>query len=285
MSVIKQSSTSSIISDTIYCKKCDKYFPIERLESFISVESKDEISWKCSTCKEEHKDKLELGCTFCRKNFWILSGLLGNNIECPHCKTKLQLPSSTNWDEENNKLKEGFKLTVFPSSGDSAIYYSNLNDLADDITNNKVKGSDLCNTFEYSPIRSLKEVCNRHFSLRKLYDPIGAYSPKVGKIVGSIFLVIYLTVWLIGGIMKLGTPFLLYALFGILAVGLTPTVIGVFIVYFIARSVGVHLIYPYLGVLLVGFTSAASFGIGYGLGYGVMRLLSKIIRLKNTRPF
>lgn len=280
---MSENNQSSNSINTIYCKKCDKDFPVESIDSFVSLESKDEMSWKCSGCKKEYKDKLELGCPSCLKNFWILSGLLGNDIECPHCKTRLVLPTRNNWEDENKQLEEGFKLTVSPSSGGPELHYIGRDKITDAITNNKVKGIDICYSFKFSPIRTLKEVCDEHFSLRKLYDPVGAYSSQVGVIIGFIFLAIYLIGWLIGGIIKLGSPFLLYALFGILAVVLTPTVIGLFIVYLIASSVGVPLLGAYLGVLFVVISAAAAFGIGYGLGYGIMRLISKIIKLENKR--
>jgi len=193
------------------------------------------------------------------------------------------LPTRTNWDEEEKQLKEGLKLTVISSANGSDIQLKNHDEIKEAILNKTIDGSNLCYSYKFSSISSLREVCNDHFSLRKLYDPVGAYSPKVSKFFGIVFIVLHLIAWLTGGIIKLGSPFLLYALFGILAVVLTPTVIGLFIVYLIARSVGVPLLGSYLGVLLFCITTAISFGIGYGLGHVIMWFVAKIIKLDDKK--
>ena len=280
MSEIKQTNFST---NTLYCSKCEKDYPIESLGSFISKEPKNVKSWQCSTCNKDNKINEELGCPHCLKNFWILSGIFGNTIECPHCKTKLELPDRTTWDEKYRQSKHKFMLTVVPSSSESEIHYNDRNKIAEDMSNNKIRGTDKCYTYKFAPVRKFLKICSKNFSLRKLYDPVGAYSNRVGKILGYIFVVIYLTGVIIGGILKMGSPFLLYALFGILGVALTITVIGLFIVYLIVRAVGISLLGAYLGVLLVAIASFISFGIGYGLGYGITWLLLKISKLEKKR--
>jgi hypothetical protein len=146
----------------------------------------------------------------------------------------------------------------------------------------KLRGTDLCMQHEFAPPRELADICREHFSLRRLCDPVGAYASLAASAGGILLAVLYVIGWFVG-LAGAGQKFLLMGVFGILGVALTPTVIGLFVVYLIAGACGVPLLWAYLGTLAAALVGVVIFFVGRAIGYGVGVVAGKLIRLQERR--
>jgi hypothetical protein len=151
-----------------------------------------------------------------------------------------------------------------------------IDDIAARMARGAVKAGDLCAPHVLAPWREMRKACDGHFALRKLYDPVGAYSVQVGLIVGGTLAGLFLIAHFIVGVMTMGGTYLLAALFGVLAIALTPTVVGLIVLIVVARACGIPLLGAVLGVGLVLLTAVIMFFIGMGIGYGITWVIATL---------
>lgn len=268
-------------SVSISCRLCKKDITEDQFDRLVSKSSADDIEPKCPICGKAVVSQ-EFGCPTCRYNFWAYGNLLGHQVACPNCSIQVTLPTIEEW----SKLVKGsgkFKWKVVSSGSGEATTTGGLDDIVSGITSGRFRPDDISASHEFAPWRSLRKMCDEHFKLRKLYDPLGAYTFQVGMIVGCTFFVLFLIGHLIHGLMGMGGTYLLWALFGILGFVLAPTIIGLVIVYFIAGACGVPLHFACLGVFVVSVMASLAGLIGGGIGYGVTWVVAKATGLEGKR--
>lgn len=268
---------------SVSCGKCKKDFTESNLGSLISKLSAVEIKPKCPTCKKNCTVvSREIGCPSCKRSFWAFTGLNGHKLDCPNCSAEITLPTDEEWTKLKEEASQFNWKVVSADSGEEANAHG-LEDIATRIKSGKFRPDDICAAHSLAPWRKMRDACDEHFELRKLYDPLGAYTRRAGNIVGITFCILYLVGHVIVGLMTMGGTYLLAAIFGILAVVLTPTIIGLGIMMVIARACGIPLLGAYIGVLLIGLTAALAYLIGMGIGHGATWVFAKATGVEGRR--
>jgi hypothetical protein len=232
MSILGQSEGRDriLVGVSVGCNLCKHEFTQLDLQSLLSASSKDGIAPDCPSCGKKLKLRTQqIGCPSCRASLWIAQQLLGRAPACPHCEAQVQLPSAEEW-KELEKQATKCEWTVVSSHSGATLSLSGEDAIAEAIVKGQVAGDDACVVHQFAPTAKPREACDRHFGLRRLYDPVGAWVGRAGKTVGTIFVILYLLAHVIGGLASMGTAYVLAAIFGVLAVVLTPTIIGLFIV-------------------------------------------------------
>ena len=271
------------VTVTVPCGPCKKDYTLPASTCVLTVQPTDRTKPACPTCKKASPLPFNpLGCPSCWGKLWVLSSLMGRTIACPHCRSRLELPSSKR-HEELVGTSGLFHWSVRRAVGGDVLRFDGLESLVAAMKAGKVGPVDTCVQHEFGVPGTLRETCKRHPALRKLYDPVGVYCSSAAIGTGVAFAAIYLVAWFVGGLIQWGGAFLLFALFGVLGAALTPTFIGLLIVYIIARACGIPLLGAYLGVLLVALTTVVAFGIGAGLAYGVTRVIAGLTGLHRRR--
>jgi hypothetical protein len=268
-------------SVSVKCSGCKRKFDQTNLQALVSPVAT--LKLMCPKCMKSAAVAVrELGCPRCRQSVWVSPLIMGNAVQCPHCHAALPLPTEAEWKEQE-KQAAAFRWTVQASASGTPVTFENLESLTAAITKGEVAQSDACTTHAFAPRKELREVCDPHFALRNLYDPVGAWVARVGGATGATFVVLYLLACLIRGLATMGASFLLYVLLGAAAVLLTPTIIGLFIVYLIARACEAPLLWAYLGVLLGGLVGYGLFLLGNGIGRVTMYIIAKLTGMERKR--
>jgi hypothetical protein len=268
---------------SVSCRNCKKDFTESNLGSLISKSSAVDIKPKCPTCKKDCTVvSREIGCPSCKRNFWAFTGLNGRKVDCPNCSAEITLPTAEEWAKLKNDGSQFKWNLVSADSGEEANAHG-LEDMVTRITSGRCRPDDICAAHSLAPWRKMRDACDEHFELRKLYDPLGVYTHRAGNIVGVTFGILYLVGNVIGGLMTMGGTYLLVAIFGILGVVLTPTIIGLVIVYFIARVCGISLLWAYIGVVLTVLGACLAYLIGMGIGRGATWVFAKATGIEGRR--
>ena len=265
---------------SINCGQCKQDFDVQA-QSLVSTTSADDTKPNCPKCNKPctSVQPKEIGCPFCRRAFWMDGHLFDSRVECPHCRKELRIPAADNMA----RAAEEFKWEIIPAAGGEPRVLTGVNRIAQAICAGQLHPNDTCREHEFAPPRPLREACDEHFALHILYDPKAAYIKRAGEIGGIALLIMYLVAHVVGGIISMGGTYILAAVFGIAAVLLTPTVIGLFIVYIIAKACGIPLLGAYLGVLIIAIIGVIFYFIGVGIGRGVMALLVRPLKLERKR--
>ncbi len=276
---------------TIKCKSCEERigpvgsrFATTELGPLISASSPEDIKPICPHCQAECRvESREFGCPACHASFWAYDGLLGHGITCPHCGSELELPSEEKWKKLAEAAHNQVHWLVRPAESEGEMVEVGEEDLVTLIRNGRVGPDTACVLHEFAPPIPLREACDEHVALRRLYDPVGVWMRRGGEVFGALFCALYVVGHVVGGLMIMGTQYLLVALFGVLAVALTPTVVGLFIVYVIARGMGIPLLGAYVGVLLVVLSAGLVFFLGSFAGKGLAWLAAKVAGVERRR--
>lgn len=198
-------------------------------------------------------------------------------MPCPHCTSLLKIPGTTGLERLQLKTDQ-FEWVVRRRRSDTDIQLSGLQELSEAINTGRVAGKDLCMVHRLAPPEVLKEACDRHYDIRRLYDPIGAYSARAFGVSVFTLGVLYALSSIVWAIVQGWGLFLLFGLLGII---LTPTIVGLIIVYFIAAFCGVPLLPAYFGVLLglilLALVSVIVGLLGGGIVYVLVWLMLKVL--------
>lgn len=277
----EQKVDCSQTSVTVKCSNCKHKFSPSNLQLLVAPTA--DLTALCPKCnKSAAVATREIGCPTCNRSVWISPLIMGNGVQCPHCQSALPLPTEDQWKELEKKAA-AFQWTVLSLASGQTLAFDSLGSLTAAITNGEVVAGDACTAHAFAPREKLRTVCDRHFALRKLYDPVGAWVEHVGDITGATLVILFILASIIRGLWTMGGTFLLSAIFGIAAVFLTPTVLGLFVVYLIARACHVPLLWPYFGVLLAVLICAILFFLGKGLGRLTMFIIAKLTSLNAKR--
>jgi DNA-directed RNA polymerase subunit M/transcription elongation factor TFIIS len=270
---------------TVPCSSCKQEYTVSNYDSLITDTSTDdmmEMKTTCPICHVEHTIVArDLGCPACRKNYRVYIGLDGHGIDCPHCGALISLPTEA--ERSDFAAGKDYEWRVVPTGNEEEITSNGLSDVVARITDGTFGPNDDCAVHESAPWRKLRDVCDEYFDVRKLYDPVGASSERAGNIIGVTLCVLYLVAHVVYGAMVMGSAYIVAAVCGILAVVLTPTIIGLIIVYVVAKAFGIPLLGAYIGVILVALTAALVFWIGCGVGRGVMGMIARATDLEAKR--
>ena len=197
----------------------------------------------------------------------------------------IRLPTEDEWPRLN-QAAYAFKWEVVSSTTRTPIIFRGLQHLSRAIVSGELDQTDTCKVHKFAPSTSLREACDQHSVLRKLYNPERVFCRRASLVLGITFAVAYLVAAIITGLTTMGGTFLAYLLFGILGVVLTPTIIGLFVLYVIAVACGMSvglLIGACLGVALGALIAGASFLVGCGVGYVAGLTLAKLLGLQRKR--
>jgi len=264
----------------MYCKKCKKDFDVSVSQCVLAVEPKADEHPKCPACQTPGVSFFPgFGCSHCWKPFFAPWSVLGKTVRCPHCGARLDLPAEDKFKELVTQGNQ-HKWSVKRATDGAIIRFRGMEDLVAAMNSGKVLPGDSCMEHALAVPRDLKRSCDERLELRKLYDPVAAYTRKGGIVTGVVLAVAYIVSVPIYGVMQNGGAFLLWLAFGLAGVVLTPTVIGLFIVYFVATACGVSLVGAYLGVLLGMLICFGVFLVGVGLGCGAVRVLGATLGLR-----
>jgi len=263
---------------SLTCGNCKHKFIHTNLQSLVAP--KPEITPACPKCTKPFTvASREIGCPSCHKSLWVSLSIMGNRVTCLHCRAELPLPTEDQWKE----LVLSVRWTIFSSATGNVLNFDNLESLGAAIAKAEATKDDEYTMHRFTPKKKLRYLCDQHFALRKLYDPVGAWVERVGKITGISFVALYVLATIINGLVAMGGTFLLAVIFGIFAIVLTPTGIGLFIVYVIARACNIPLLWSYFGVLLGCIIGVGVFFLGRGIGVLTMHIIAKLTALENKR--
>jgi hypothetical protein len=266
---------------SLTCSNCKHQFVHTDMQSLVAP--KAEITPTCPKCTKSFTvASREIGCPGCHQSFWIALPIMGNGVNCPHCHAALTLPTEDQW-KELEKSATAFRWTILSSATGNALNVDSIESLGAAIEKGDAGKDDQCTVHNFAPKKKFRELCDQHFALRKLYDPVGAWVERVGDITGTSLVVLYVLAHIIGGVSAMGGTYILAAIFGILAIVLTPTIIGLFIVYVIAKACHIPLLGAYFGVLLAALIGVGVFFLGRGIGRLTMRIIAKLTALESKR--
>jgi hypothetical protein len=277
----EQNADSKQNEVSLTCSNCKHQFVHTDMQSLVAP--KAEIAPTCPKCSKPFTvASREIGCPGCQQSFWVAVTIMGNGVKCPHCQTTLPLPTEDQW-KELEKSASGFRWTIVSSATGKTLSFDNLDSIGAAIAKGDAGKDDECTVHKFAPKKKFRELCDKHFALRKLYDPVGAWVERIGDITGTSLVILYILAHIIGGVSAMGGTYILAAIFGILAIVLTPTIIGLFIVYVIAKACNIPLLGAYFGVLLAGLIGVGVFFLGRGVGRLAMRIIAKVTALERKR--
>jgi len=266
---------------SLKCSNCKHQFVHTDMQSLVAL--KAEIAPTCPKCTKPFAVAArEIGCPDCHQSLWVALPIMGNGVKCPHCQATLPLPTEDQW-KELEKSATVFRWTILSSATGNTLGFDNLESIGASIAKGDARKDDECTVHKFAPKKKFRELCDKHFVLRKLYDPVEAWVERIGDITGTSLVILYILAHIIGGVSVMGGTYILAAIFGILAIVLTPTIIGLFIVYVIAKACNIPLLGAYFGVLLAVLIGVGVFFLGRSVGRLAMRIIAKLTALERKR--
>ena len=236
-----------------------------------------------------------LSCPLCSKPFWAFDSDLGKNLQCAHCHQDISLPDAANLRQIENDASKG-NWTVLDKNLTVKARFGSVREIADAIIAKQILAADMCKVHQFAIPKHLRQVCDSHLEIRKLYDPVGAHVEHVASTTCISCILLGCLLVGVAGFHIVGWSFPLFFALGILlckiagrfAAGLTG---GVAVGGAIAHQIlGAErfwsLFLGSIGSVFAGFITVAIFGfIGRGIGVVAGKISARGKRLKKTVEF